>query len=274
MKKLSIFAFSLLSIFASSLSAKEYLLIGKRDGREYYIRSQEDATKIGKAYLGWIHWVSEDKVTSLRFLMDCGGSWISNPIEYGLSDNAKDKISGMSEVIKNSKDRFSSPVIINSWTESSWDFVEFIRPQLKRICSTARERKGIEIPVVETPASKEGVGRIYSIMSGEFKKTNSYIDGWVIARGVKKELVEGIKGLDGKPLRITKEVDDGYQMQKVAVDCVRNRINIYRNLIYDQYGAVDNGKSFNEPLRSSDFEEVIPNTVGEAISEMVCRLYK
>lgn len=271
--------FAALSIASSVTMANDLVLIGKTEEYKFYAGPSEAATRVGKAYLGWIHVVSDGAVWSHKIMFDCGGQWISDSVDVQGDLEGKDPVSSMYQATRSKPQLMHDVVQVKNWNESEFGFKDFLKLRVKQLCSSVKEKKGHEVTFAATSFSKKQISRAYSLKSGEFSKANGIIDGWIAIKNYTKELRNDAQGNlyrdpQGEPVEFIIDADDGSELNKVAINCEGKKIDVYKKVKYDQSGAVDRKKSYDYPFRSSDMKEVVPDSIGAAMLDFICLAYK
>ena len=148
------------------------------------------------------------------------------------------------------------------------------RIKIKEICSKLKaEKRGEQIPIAESDWQKDNTKTVTAFLPGTFLRNGSVVDGWFRSYDVLRKEHKKSDGSiyylqNGNPLYFNHIKDKSYTMIKWVFDCKTNKSSINQMLKYDNSGSVLNSKSF-----AADFNEVVPNSVGEKILNGVCKIY-
>lgn len=276
------------AIFISSLSTEAQstppIEIGIIGNKHVAVSAASANQRVGDGLLIRVHLLSQPNKVGARYrlgesyvlLVACDGSWISTPIQstFQLAESGK-SFSDLESYAKSFE--VNIPLDMAKFeipSDSELEFAPLIAKSASYSCRTAaREPKNFVIPV----GLSKTIGEVYSsygIVLGTQSREKNLIDIWT--RTTDYAFVD-ILDEDGKPYEVDglvkkrKENNGRYIMQRGVFDCKNKSVAPYETIVYDPKNS--SPESISTPRDKAIQTSIVPNSVGEAELDAICRLY-
>jgi hypothetical protein len=233
--------------------------------------------KVGKGALFWILSSNDDYIYANKFFASCDGKILSSSIDLSVSveDDVEKRLIEVYNLI-GAIDPSSRTGVIDflDFDDSDLSYKSLIKSSIKDICIRAKmEKRGEQIPLSDTAWQKDDSKTITAFLPGTFSRGGNVVEGWfksyeVLRKEYKKSDGSIFYMQNGKPLYLNSIKDKSYVMLRWAYDCKSNKSSISQSTDYNNFGEVLRSKSYGV-----NFTDVVPNSVGEAILNSICKIY-
>ncbi len=270
-----------LGVFLQDAVSQSRISLGEFDSVKIFIHQPGEISRFGRGII--VPLISEYSfMTAAEWrYFSCDGRYISD--EYGSEFLGNDELKGNIDLLIskiNDVRQKPSPYIneIIEHSESTFAAKNEVRRLLPQLCAKAKpEPRGILWPFVKSQADKKSTSEVTSVMSGYGKRTGDVVDGWFQENYSSTEVMKNSNGEpimrpNGTPRTFSRMRSDlGQSKTRVSVNCRTNQIAILSVNKTDEYGRVVRSGSFDADRPT--YSAAVPQSVGEAMVEILCRLY-
>lgn len=251
---------------------------GAAPGGHLVVTAGRNVQRVGNGVLTRTHAVNANgSAVSLQILLACDGSWISEVLQAGVSNQPTFDPVKMEAAAISQEDHPPLDVVhIMSTAESELLTAVTLGKNARKICKGAfSEHRGVTIPVAGYVTDGKAPGGIISIVVGTAKRNGGSIDLWLRTTSfTSKDILapDGSPIIDERGVHLTQKTPTGASsLTHQAMDCAKRATSTIQSIEYNTAGGViaDSGVS-KQPFI---FHDVIPDSVGEAELVAVCRIY-
>jgi hypothetical protein len=258
-----------------SLAFSQAILLGEVRGNKIYKDPVLRSIKIGNAYSTWVHVDFGDYITSNKVLIDCRGSWISEPYDYNFAFEEEEK----TNVLKFSVDEtidYNNHSNLMPFSKSDLIYKNIIRSRVGEFCSKAAEKRGHFFPISASYRDPKGHYEVYNLVSSSYRKVNNINTVWLkvipkIKTEMKGQNGEILRRDDGEPLMRSSTLNNSYQMQRVGFECKEGKYGAFQIIEYDVNGKPNT--TLDQAPNINRLSDTVPGTVGEGIVEALCKIF-
>lgn len=239
-----------------------------------YVGAGENAYRVGKGVLVYVHKVGEKVGMSVRVLLACDGSWISDEFAFTFheSNGAPERYE------RDARAEVQGPPLedtfINDWKTSQLTYATELRNKASFVCSRAKpEPRNVLFPLSLYAPSNGFAGGAAALVTGTSVRRGPEIDVWIRTSLFKAEpiitngapfIVEGI-------VQTRRVATGGYSLGRTAFNCDSRQMGVYESVNYQEASAQPTTERIlRERLKLTD---VVPSSVGESQLESICRIY-
>ena len=251
------------------------------DGTRVALPSRTYIQRVGNAALVRILQTSSDK-ENWQFnnweevLVSCDGSWMSGKIRsaYDLKQSDKPLSWRAIESIAATETVPLDSVSLEPISAVPLDYAPLLQRRAAELCKTAGSEPRNYVVPFGSGKGTESTQQSAALLLGTAEKRGGRIDLWTRWTDFRKE---PWLGPDGNQMEIngvkqfTKVPTGSYRLTRYLVDCADRSIRGYTEVSYQSSGATP---VTQEVERLGKMSSVVPDSIGESMLDMTCRLYR
>lgn len=255
----------------------EFIHLGASQGAQLFLTQGPLNSRIGNAVAVRVlgHFNQSKLAFSKLILIACDDSWVSTEANTVYN---KMEVFDPREMLKHTQENEEripiTPISFDNTNRSPLEYEKFLKGKGKSLCKGAKkEPRNIHIPIASS--HRNGTGMTHSIVTGTSEIIGRKIRIWTRASNYRDTPYIDDNGdpilVNSEPIS-RKELTEEHSMSRISVDCDGRTMGTIDVIIYKSGEVIESTNSAKD--NDIRYLSMVPNTIGEAILEGICLLYR